>query len=397
MYKIRILSISFLLLFIKSFCVSQEIISSDNISDLSGAVEIERAGTYKIELTGTKGWKNDFTKTELEKKMKEKNSIFLIKKCSTKDAFSFKIEFKKPTIQLAIFKYAYTHGHQHLNLANMKLVYLSVTPHESYSNLENTINSADVGVPKIQCVKGEAFLIIINNIQNTLGNINLTIGDETKDKKTLIADRTKIIDDRLSNDPTNIVINYFDEETKLPVISNINLLSKKKSAIYVASKLILGSDSKTKIQLKSDAEGYFFKDTTLNLSDIQDSIINIPLQSISIGKSIKINNIEFISGTYNLMPGAENILRRVKDFLILNSEIRIEIQGHVNNDGNESKTTMKLSKKRADVIRKYFINSGINKHRMIAKGYGNKVPIYANPKNSTEQQANRRVEIRIIQ
>jgi outer membrane protein OmpA-like peptidoglycan-associated protein len=120
------------------------------------------------------------------------------------------------------------------------------------------------------------------------------------------------------------------------------------------------------------------------------------MKSISVGKMFKIDKIEFNKGTADLYPGAEGILRRVKDFLILNSTVRIEVQGHVNGEADEMKKAMGLSKRRAETIKKYFVKAGINKDRIAIKGFGNLNPIYPTPKNEYEQQANRRVEIKII-
>ena len=52
-------------------------------------------------------------------------------------------------------------------------------------------------------------------------------------------------------------------------------------------------------------------------------------------------------------------------------------------------------RKRAKQVRKYLIYNGIHPSRMTAEGYGNTKPIFPNPKQAYEEQANRRVEILI--
>ena len=372
---------------------SQELISTENIADLKGAVEIERNGSYTIEFTGNWGWDKDLSATSIAEQIKEKNSIFLIKRCLSEGDLVFEINYKQPTLQLAIFKFNSVEGQKTPEIKDMKLVYLSKELQSKYSNKDQ---SDEYKLPDFKCEKGESFLIIINNIKKSLGSLSLTMESKVADLETIKTDHTKIFDDRLPKDNTSIVMKFVDEEFKTPVICSATLISKKKTALFIASEIILGSDSKAKLQVRCDAEGYFFKDTILNLTNTVKDTIEIPMKSISVGKIFKIDKIEFVKGTANLIPGTESILRRVKDFLILNSDVRIEIQGHVNNEGEENKKSAKLSAKRALTIKKYFIKAGINKDRMTHKGYGNSQPIFPTPKNEDEQQANRRVEIKIV-
>lgn len=390
--------ILYILLFLFSFIgipslFAQEVISSENIADLKGAIEIERDGKYAIELSGNKGDVDDFKGSALDGKLKEKNTIFLIKHCLGTDELIFHLKFNKPNLQLAVFKFKYQKDKKKLDLSTMDLLYLSKELRSTYSNADDD----EYRLPDFGCLKDDAFLIVINNVKSTTNRIEIDFSSNITDLASIIKSRTRIYDDRLPNDPTEIVLKTIDEENGVPVLCNINLISKKKNALYNASEVLLGEDAKTKLQIQCDAEGYFFKDTLLKLAGISSDTILIPMKSVSVGKIFKIDKIEFIRGTANIIPGATMILRRVKDFLILNSNIRIEIQGHVNNESDTGdKTSMKLSKLRAKTIRNYFIDSGINKDRMTIKGYGNSKPVYLSPKNEYEQQANRRVEIKII-
>jgi outer membrane protein OmpA-like peptidoglycan-associated protein len=44
----------------------------------------------------------------------------------------------------------------------------------------------------------------------------------------------------------------------------------------------------------------------------------------------------------------------------------------------------------------YLIDSGVNRRRLSFKACGNEFPIYLNPDNEKEAQANRRAEIKIL-
>jgi len=145
--------------------------------------------------------------------------------------------------------------------------------------------------------------------------------------------------------------------------------------------------------IRCDAEGYFFQDKEVTLVATSDQQIMFNLERIGKGKSFQIEEIEFKPGTSEIMPESETKLRRLKDFMALNSNVSIEIQGHVFLIGENGFAAQKLSEGRARRVMAYLAENGINKNRMTAVGYGNTKPIYPEPKFAYEEQANRRVEI----
>ena len=112
--------------------------------------------------------------------------------------------------------------------------------------------------------------------------------------------------------------------------------------------------------------------------------------------SFTIEQIEFKPGTSEFLKKSEPRLKRLRDFMALNSDIRIEIQGHVFSLEDNSLVGQKLSESRALKVYNYLILNGINKDRMTTIGFGNTKPIFPNPKFSNEEQINRRVEIKIL-
>jgi outer membrane protein OmpA-like peptidoglycan-associated protein/thiol-disulfide isomerase/thioredoxin len=76
------------------------------------------------------------------------------------------------------------------------------------------------------------------------------------------------------------------------------------------------------------------------------------------------------------------------------NQMKIEIQGHADNSGNEAKNQM-LSEERAKAVVDYLISKNINKNRLFYKGYGSKKPIASNESEDGRRQ-NRRVEFVIV-
>lgn len=73
--------------------------------------------------------------------------------------------------------------------------------------------------------------------------------------------------------------------------------------------------------------------------------------------------------------------------------LQVEIAGHTDSVGSDAYNTL-LSQQRADAVRAYLIEKGVDEHRLTAVGYGESEPVAA---NDTEEgrNSNRRVEFRI--
>jgi outer membrane protein OmpA-like peptidoglycan-associated protein len=111
---------------------------------------------------------------------------------------------------------------------------------------------------------------------------------------------------------------------------------------------------------------------------------------------MQIEEIEFHPGSSDFTPTSEGKLRRLKDFMALNSEVIIEIQGHVFSLEDNSFAAQKMSEARAKRVYNYLVENGINKSRMTTVGFGNTKPIFPKPKLAFEEQMNRRVEIKVL-
>ena len=86
--------------------------------------------------------------------------------------------------------------------------------------------------------------------------------------------------------------------------------------------------------------------------------------------------------------------------LITNPRIVVEIGSHTDNKGDDN-YNLKLSQRRAESVVKYLISKDIDKDRLSAKGYGEKITIAKNENadgsdNPEGRQMNRRTEFKII-
>ena len=167
---------------------------------------------------------------------------------------------------------------------------------------------------------------------------------------------------------------------------------------YVASDLVMNLSRNIKrCELKIDAEGYFSfdqEDYKIVLGDngFRDTVYLNPLVR---GMVAKIDEIYFAAGLSDILEESSPKLNRLRDFLLVNPTVNIEIQGHVNGDGTKKMKSKKLSKKRAKSILFYLVEAGVSQDRLSAKGYGFTKPVFDSPQNEMEKEANRRVEILI--
>lgn len=110
--------------------------------------------------------------------------------------------------------------------------------------------------------------------------------------------------------------------------------------------------------------------------------------------SVTLKNVNFSSGSHQLKTSSYATLNTLVDYLLRKKEVRIRLEGHTDNDGDEA-SNLKLSQERAEEIKKYLIKKGINKQRIETKGCGELKPIVEN--TSAENKAlNRRTEVHIV-
>ncbi|MFP5042612.1 OmpA family protein [Parasediminibacterium sp. JCM 36343] len=103
-------------------------------------------------------------------------------------------------------------------------------------------------------------------------------------------------------------------------------------------------------------------------------------------------SIYFTPGGSTISPKAFGSLDQVVSLMQKYTAFKLEIEGHTDNVGSPI-ANQKISQKRADAIKGYFISKGIDAGRLYAIGYGLERPI-ANNKTVAGRALNRRVELK---
>lgn len=196
----------------------------------------------------------------------------------------------------------------------------------------------------------------------------------------------------------------FDKFTNRPLAVNFEVKDINKNTLIASSSsdpltgeylvvLPLGAS----YALSAWADGYLFYSENFKLNDIsksnssQKDIFLIPIVE---GESVVLNNIFFETNTFSLLPSSQSELNTLLELLQKNKNIVIEISGYTDNVGSQE-YNLELSTKRANSVKTYLQEMGIEAIRLKSKGFGQTKPIAG---NETEEgrARNRRTEFKII-
>jgi outer membrane protein OmpA-like peptidoglycan-associated protein len=103
-----------------------------------------------------------------------------------------------------------------------------------------------------------------------------------------------------------------------------------------------------------------------------------------------LRGVNFESGSAALTPDSYSILDQVVKSLKAYPEVRIEIAGYTDDVGKDD-YNLGLSQRRAEAVKQYLANAGINADRVVAKGYGETNPVATNSTPAGRAE-NRRIE-----
>ena len=109
------------------------------------------------------------------------------------------------------------------------------------------------------------------------------------------------------------------------------------------------------------------------------------------GLIANMSDVLFRSGSFELLPGARERLAKVSGIVLAYPSLHLAIEGHTDSVGTDD-YNQQLSERRAQAVRDYFVQQGINSGAIEANGYGKTEPIATNDTPEGRQQ-NRRVEL----
>lgn len=232
-------------------------------------------------------------------------------------------------------------------------------------------------------------------------------------------------------------IYFFQDQTPKPKIVNVflNVTTKERNengeevimpqtrvALYDDSNKAVGgdfTDPKAEVRFKLEVDkdfsiiasksGYFTQSITYTTKGktpaseelIQD-ITNVTLDTIIIleqlvlERAIVLENIYYDLDKAAIRPDAAEELDKLAKILRDNPNIKIELSSHTDDRASDA-YNLDLSQRRAESAVEYLVSQGIDRERMIARGYGKSQLIIQNASTEEEHQKNRRTEFKVTE
>lgn len=360
-----------------------------SLNSCEGAINIFENGEFRLQFTGKKSNSEALSNYSSLVNFNQQNVVWVSYIAPDKGDLTFRGTVTKSFLQMVIFKKEKNTVCEDLKtgIAEIQRVQLSKESMTTGIDFKTDLNV----LYKLEMQEGEHIMVAFATDNELTSNVMLQWQFNSTEQMSL---ESKIVDKRYDNTASTIKFKVLDKETNRPLVASLTIEGNKDlSGLYVGSEFYFNLEKNAKLQVKCDLEGYFFYDSLYEISIFDEVNIPIFLDKVSSGKKMTIESIEFVPGTSEITEASMPNLRRLKDFLALNAELNVEIQGHVFALDDNTLSAQRVSEARAKRVMKYLIDNGIAKERMTAVGYGNTMPIYEKPKFFYEEQANRRVEV----
>lgn len=192
--------------------------------------------------------------------------------------------------------------------------------------------------------------------------------------------------------PVSASIQVIDAKSQ-EIVANI-LSNDKGQYSYV-----FNENKELELNISVNKSGYMYKSATatipLQTAEKQEVVRDFQLNKIETGKRIILRNIYYDFDKATIKPESNPELEKLTNFLKENPNVKIEIGGHTDSKGSNQYNIV-LSQRRSESVVKYLIEKGIDKSKLVAKGYGEERPLASNDDEEEGREINRRTEFTVL-
>jgi outer membrane protein OmpA-like peptidoglycan-associated protein len=145
--------------------------------------------------------------------------------------------------------------------------------------------------------------------------------------------------------------------------------------------VIVQTDQPQDVMVSVKKDGKAFESKLIQKEDIVNNTYikgkDMEVKDIRVGVPYTINDILYATNSSELNEHSKFILREFSRFLKSNESIKVTIQGHTDDVGDDT-ANLKLSEFRANGVKNYLISLGIEKSRLNSVGMGETQPCVSN-------------------
>jgi outer membrane protein OmpA-like peptidoglycan-associated protein len=109
------------------------------------------------------------------------------------------------------------------------------------------------------------------------------------------------------------------------------------------------------------------------------------------GLVVNLGDVLFATAKFDLRPEARERLAKLSGIVLAHPGLNLTVEGHTDNVGSDA-FNQTLSEQRAQSVRQYLIDQGLDASTITAQGFGKGMPV-ADNSTAEGRQKNRRVEI----
>jgi len=271
------------------------------------------------------------------------------------------------------------------NLKNMSITGLNINAKKEYipSGIQPMYSKA------LKVNKSENYFLVIDNVYG--GESGFSIQFNYYEEK-------------------NIKGSIIDKNTNNPIYSNIKIenanngkqiAESQSDSITGEFNLVYKATINEDYYLITESKNYFFSETlisSISKNDTVSSDLDIKVSKLKKNENLKLHNLNFYGDSYEYLPTAIPSLNRLLSLMQNNSTLIILIEGHTNGCPGGIEYSQMLSENRAKTIKDFLIKNGINKQRLVSKGFNCSKMLYPNMETNSdwEKMMNRRVEILVL-
>ncbi len=206
--------------------------------------------------------------------------------------------------------------------------------------------------------------------------------------------------------PVEVIVTVMNEQG-IPVDATIDLRSRQDNMVAGKSRVQEGvyefrisTKTPKDFVLSVQKDGYVFQNVNLGSlaasAEGQTLERTVTLRKLEVGTRQVLRNIYFDFDQATFKDESYTELNRLETMLAQNPGLKVEISGHTDKIGTKA-YNKDLSQRRANAVKNYLVNKGIDARRIVSMGYGEEKPLASNDDELEGRELNRRVEFVVLE